>query len=51
MEMNPRQRFLEVATFGDPDKVPLALGDVLGRLPKEAGSSKVYPRIRTFWTT
>jgi len=28
MEMNPRQRFLEVATFGDPDKVPLALGDV-----------------------
>jgi len=28
MEMNPRQRFLEVATFGDPDKIPLAIGDV-----------------------
>jgi len=26
--MNARQRFLEVATYGDPDKIPLAIGDV-----------------------
>jgi len=26
--VNARQRFLEVATFGNPDKIPLAIGDV-----------------------
>ncbi|RJS88989.1 hypothetical protein CW705_08080 [Candidatus Bathyarchaeota archaeon] len=26
--MNARERFLEVATFGNPDKIPLAIGDV-----------------------
>ena len=28
MIVNARQRFLEVATYGDPDKTPLAIGDV-----------------------
>jgi len=28
MTVNARQRFLEVATYGDPDKTPLAIGDV-----------------------
>jgi len=26
--MNARQRFLEVACFGDPDRIPLAIGDI-----------------------
>jgi len=26
--VNARERFLEVATFGNPDKIPLAIGDV-----------------------
>jgi len=28
MTVNARQRFLEVATFSNPDKIPLAIGDV-----------------------
>jgi len=27
-KITARQRFLEVATFGSPDKIPLAIGDV-----------------------
>jgi len=28
MKINPRQRFLEVAMFGNPDRIPLAISDV-----------------------